>query len=106
MLFVSCRHPTRLIASSGVWRLGCRGVVTGVGKNLVDKAKSQEEERLNALERLASSATPLNFDFKAQRMQILDLRLPSPISSAPPGIKPKLDWAKALFLDKLRSVTG
>ncbi|KAG9093913.1 hypothetical protein FRC07_011401 [Ceratobasidium sp. 392] len=104
MLFVSRLHPTRLFASSNIWKVG-RRCVSGVrGKEML--IKKPKDEQLEALERMASTEIPPDFDTRSQRMQIFDIRFPSSISSTAPGIKPKVDWTKTFMIDKFRSVLG
>ncbi|KAB5594662.1 Tim44 domain containing protein [Ceratobasidium theobromae] len=69
-----------------------------------DHGQSDEEFKLEALERMASTNLPKDFDPKSQRIDLLDLRIPLPISRAAPGIKGKLDWAYNIVLDKIKNI--
>ncbi|KAF8599361.1 hypothetical protein BDV93DRAFT_526156 [Ceratobasidium sp. AG-I] len=102
-LFVARRRllaaPRCMQVGLGVGVGGRRGVVSAA-----DKAKKLEEQQLDAMERMASTQIPADFDLKAQKITVLDLNFPVPISRTPSGLMSKFAWAKASVLDRLKSI--
>ncbi|KAG8737018.1 hypothetical protein FRC12_017310 [Ceratobasidium sp. 428] len=110
MLFVSRYRSTGLIARSDLWKVARRGAaVRGpvLGKDELNRGSKKDDNQADALDQLSRTEVPYDFDLRAQRIRIFDtIRYPSSVTSTPPGIRPKLDWAKTFLLDKFRSIYG
>ncbi|QRV90641.1 mitochondrial import inner membrane translocase subunit TIM44 [Ceratobasidium sp. AG-Ba] len=65
-----------------------------------------DQEKLDMLDTMNRTEAPKNIDLKGQRLDLFDIRFPTPITSTSAGFKPKIDWVRGLISDRFQSIIG